>query len=136
MINSRFREFIDTNFTIVDIIADEHSGPRAIATRVMGHQKKHAKVRRSICQYMLSLPTFWANQKKIQDLSQFIQNQLMVNERFTGVEMRAAAKLYDLPIIIFLPTRNTPHFDYQCRALTLDGNRKPPLYLLQQGSHF
>ena len=50
-------------------------------------------------------------------------------EWFTDTEIRAAAKLYNLPIITFSGNYSTPFFDMINEALTFAGNFQSPLYL-------
>lgn len=87
-------------YQIIYFKSDGNCVPKIIATRIYNDQKKHSRVRREITQYLKCQHEFWGKMRGIQHYEFYLKETFsMRGEPFTPTEIRAASKLYNLPMI-------------------------------------
>jgi hypothetical protein len=105
-------------------------GPRALALGVYGSTKDHVRLRREICQYMMCDHRYWGRRGNKRPFKEYIEDHLKKDSKFTNfVVFEAAAKFYDVTIILFSCLNEGPYLEKICYALTMDGCKAAPIYL-------
>jgi hypothetical protein len=118
---SLYRFLQKRRFLYISIVKDGNCGPRAIAARITGNQNGHMEVREKVCSELES--------------QSYADRMRKDGTWFTDIEFQAAAKAYDIPIIVFSPLHKTAFFDCLFEANTPEGNKKAPMFILHNGKN-
>ena len=98
---------------------------KIIGLRIYNNLRMHKRVRREVTQYLKCQHEIWGLKRKMPNYLHYLSETFSkLGEPFSKVEIEAAAKLYNIPIIFHKKV---------FPALTLEGNDQEPLYLHKRG---
>ena len=99
--NNLFQYLQKSKFQRFKIEKGTNSAARAIALKVYGNEGEHRKVALEVGHFIFGGKEHWKKELQVTNMKEYVSELRNGTRAFSDNEIKAAAKLYDVPIIVY-----------------------------------